>query len=74
MQTVKIALDLDRVIFDTNTYFKTLNADLQLMGTSFDKVFSGTEGRKSIDFLFDELSKDFGEKRVATLRHVSAPG
>jgi hypothetical protein len=64
LQAPKIALDLDRVIFDTNTYFKSLDSRLHEVGKSFDEIFRDIPGRKSIDHLFDVLLKDSHEAEV----------
>ncbi|TRO61929.1 hypothetical protein E2P64_00125 [Candidatus Bathyarchaeota archaeon] len=64
MQTLKVALDLDRVIFDTNTYFHSLEDRLHEVGKSFKEIFKDTPGRKSIDHLFDILKRDFHEVEI----------
>jgi hypothetical protein len=61
---VTLALDLDRVIFDTNTYFRSLDGRLKSLGTSFEQVFRGETGRKGIDILFDRLALDFGPEKA----------
>ena len=62
-----IALDLDRVIFNTNEYFHSLDGRLHKVGKSFEEVFKNTPGRKSIDHLFDVLLEDTHEAEVRRL-------
>ena len=64
MRAIKVAFDLDRVIFDTNAYFRSLDSRLRGIGRSFEEVFEGVSGRKSIDYLFDVLMRDFNEAEV----------
>jgi hypothetical protein len=64
LQTLKIAFDLDRVIFDTNAYFDSLDTRLRDIDKSFDEIFRDTPGRKSIDHLFDVLREDTHEAEV----------
>lgn len=59
-----LALDLDRVIFDTNAYFRSLDRRLSDAGTSMGEIFSGKSGRKDIDFLHDTLAERFGGEKA----------
>ena len=59
-----LALDLDRVVFDTNAYFKHIDAQLAPLGTSMGEIFSKNGDRKDLGCLFDDLSKRFGGERA----------
>ena len=58
---MKIGFDLDRVLFDTNSYFESINARLKKKNTSIDKIFHGTSGRKDLDTLYNILYQRFGK-------------
>jgi len=59
-----LALDLDRVVFDTNAYFKHIDTQLAPLGTSMEEIFSKTGDRKDLGCLFDDLSERFGKARA----------
>ncbi len=61
---VKIGFDLDRVLFDTNSYFRELERALNEKGTSLEVVFAGNYGRKDLDFLYGSLVEMFGKEEA----------
>ncbi|MBR9689321.1 MAG: hypothetical protein GOV01_00265 [Candidatus Altiarchaeota archaeon] len=67
MENIKIGLDLDRVIFDTNAYIAHLDSKLSKDDLSVKKVFQGNYGRKDIGVLHRELSKSFGQEEVTRM-------
>lgn len=64
MQDFVLALDLDRVIFDTNEYFKHIDSQLAPLGTSMGDIFSKNGGRKDLGCLYDDLSRRFGKEKA----------
>ena len=62
MEGIKIGFDLDRVIFDTNAYMKSIDAKLKEKGKTLGEFFSGNYGRKDLSILTSELSKKIGEE------------
>lgn len=64
MQDFILALDLDRVVFDTNAYFKHIDIQLAPLGTSMEEIFSKNSNRKDLGCLFDDLSERFGKERT----------
>jgi len=67
MENIKVGFDLDRVVFDTNAYMKSVDDKLKEKGTSLHEIFSGNYGRKDIGVLTEELSKRIGNKDTKSI-------
>lgn len=64
MQDFVLGLDLDRVIFDTNSYFQCIDSRLEPHGTSMREIFSRNGNRKDLGVLFEALVRMVGKKEA----------